>query len=164
MKSLILKLNRTVFEMWTGIIIYGLVCELGVLLVPLKKVYSISLWCGIVTALAASFHMWWSINRALEAGEAEAPKKMSVQYIIRYTCLVIVLGIFGMSVGSYVLATFLGILGVKAGAYLQPITKKISVFIYGEEILPPIIYEDDALENGALMGEGGNPSTNKSPV
>lgn len=142
MRSLILKLNRTVFEMWTGILIYGLVCELGVFLVPSKGVYSISLWCGIATALIASFHMWWSINRALEAGEAEASKKMSVQYIIRYMCLVIVLGVFGVMTGSYVLATFVGILGVKAGAYLQPVTKKISVFIYGEEVLPPVIYED----------------------
>lgn len=132
------RINRTVFEIWTGIIIFGFLCEFGVFFIPSKVIYSVCLLVGILTAVLASYHMWWSIDRSLDYG-VDAPKKLSMHFMIRYIFLIIVLGIMGFRFGSYVLVTFVGIMGMKAGAYLQPVTKKLSTLLYGEEILPPVI-------------------------
>lgn len=130
--------DRYVFDLWIGILAFGVICELGVFFAPSKGNYTVCLWVGIITALCAAYHMWWSIDRAFDYGDA-APKKMSIQFIIRYMVFVIVLGIMGVLFGSYVLITFLGIVSIKASAYMEPLSKKLSVLIYGEEILPPVI-------------------------
>lgn len=131
-------IDRYVFELWIGIILFGLVCELGVFLADNKASYTVCLLVGIITALIAAYHMWWSIDRSFDYG-ADAAKKMSIQFIIRYLFFVIVLGIMGMLYGAYVLISFLGLLSIKASAYMEPFTKKMSIRIYGEEILPPVI-------------------------
>jgi len=132
-------IDRYVFELWLGIILFGIVCEVGVFCVKDKASYSICLLVGILAALVSAYHMWWSIDRSLEAGEAEAAKKMSVQYIIRYIFYIIVLGTMGVLFSNYVLVTFLGLMSIKASSYMEPFLKKFSVMIYGEEILPPVI-------------------------
>ena len=140
-------INRTVFELWVGILLFGIVCEFVVFLVSNKMAYSICLLVGIIAAIAASWHMWWSINRSFDQGVENAPKSMSIQFIFRYIFLIVVLGCMGLCFGSYVLATFLGIMGMKAAAYMQPLTKKVSTLVYGEEILPPVIeylYDDES--------------------
>lgn len=153
------KINRTVFELWVGILIYGILCQFIVLLVKDKIAFSICLWSGIVCAILSAFHMWWSLERALDLDEGGAIKNMRVQFVIRYFVLVLVLGAMGVIFGSYVLATFLGIVGVKASAYIHFITHRISTMIYGEEILPPVIenlYEYEELQNTADgQGKGG---------
>lgn len=131
-----MKINRTVFELWTGIVIYTLLCQIIAFFVNDPANYSICLWVGSVTAIVSAYHMWWTIDMALSFGEADAPKKMSVQYVIRYICLVIILGIMGVRFGNYCIVTFVGILGIKVSAYLHPITRKIANLVYGEEILP----------------------------
>lgn len=94
-----------------------------------------------------SFHLWWSLDRAFELDEASAAKSARIQFLLRYLFLIIVLTVSGLFFKEYVLATFVGITGTKIGAYLQPLTKKISTKIYGVEILPPIIeYIDDEKE------------------
>ena len=130
------KINRTVFELWIGIIAFGLVCLIADIFVPDKITYLICLLIGIITALAAAYHMWWSIDRALDEGEGAATKKIRLQFVYRYLALIIVLGATGIFFGEYVLGTFAGIVGIKVSAYLQPLAKKISNLVYGEEILP----------------------------
>ena len=46
-----------------------------------------------------------------------------------------------LSAGN-LLTAFIGVMGLKVSAYLQPVTKKISRAVYGEEILPDIITEN----------------------
>ena len=143
MKKMTEKINRTLFELGIGILIFGVVCQLVVFFIKDKAGYSIGLWIGIVTALLAAIHMWWSIDRGLNFGEKAAVSYLTKHNMIRYAAIIIVIVVVAVTKIGNPLATFLGIMGLKAGAYLQPLTKKISRCIYGEEILPPLIEEPD---------------------
>lgn len=139
---MIKKLNRTLFELWIGIAFLGLLMMVVIFFVPSKVDYAVSLLVGIVTAIIASWHMWWSFDRALSRDVENAMKSARIQYLYRYLFLILVLGAMGVIFGEYVLATFAGISCMKFSAYLQPFTKKISTLVYGVEILPEIIYPD----------------------
>ncbi len=143
MKKMTEKINRTLFELGIGILIFGIVCQLFVVFVQGKAGYSIGLWIGIVTALVAAFHMWWSLDRGLDFGEKAAVSYLTKHNMIRYAVIIIVIVVVAVTKVGNPLSAFLGIMGLKAGAYLQPLTKKISRCIYGEEILPPLIEEPD---------------------
>ena len=69
MKEKITKINRTLFELETGILIYGAVCQIFVFLPEDKAKYSLGLWMGVLIAAVSAFHMWWSLDRALDLGE-----------------------------------------------------------------------------------------------
>lgn len=141
MKEKITRINRTLFELETGIVIFGAVCQLFVFLIEDKAAYSLGLWMGILVAGLSAFHMWWSLDRALELPERAAVKSMSTHNILRYVFITAVLALIAISGIANPLSAFLGIMGLKASAYLHFITKKISTMIYGEEILPPLIEE-----------------------
>ena len=141
MKKKITQINRTLFELETGILIFGAVCQLLVLLIGNKPGYSLGLWIGIVTAMAGAFHMWWSLDRALDLPEKAAVKSMSTHNIIRYLIFVLVVGAAAVTRTANPLLVFLGIMSIKASAYMHFLTQKISVKIYGEEILPPLVEE-----------------------
>ncbi|MBR5583379.1 MAG: hypothetical protein IKW21_02500, partial [Lachnospiraceae bacterium] len=85
----------------------------------------LGLWYGVFLALAAAIHMWWGLDRALTLGDAAGKYAMS-QNMIRYGVIVVAFGVLCLlDIGSP-LAAFAGIMGLKAGAYLQPFTHKIS--------------------------------------
>lgn len=141
MKMIIDKVNRTLFELEVGILIFGVVCQLFVFLPEEKAGYSIGLWIGIITAAAAAFHMWYTLDKGLDFDEKSAIGYLGRQNIIRYLVIVIVLIAVAASGIGNPLSAFLGVMGLKAAAYMQPFTKKISKLLYGEEILPEIIEE-----------------------
>lgn len=141
MKEKITRINRTLFELEVGIVIFGLVCQIFALGFKDKAGYSLGLWLGIGIAMLGAFHMWWSLDRALELPEKAAVKAMSTHNILRYGFIAVALALIAVSGIAHPLATFLGIMGLKASAYMHFITKKISTLIYGEEILPPLIEE-----------------------
>lgn len=141
MKEKITRINRTLFELETGILLFGVVCQLLVFLLKDKLSYSLGLWMGILIAMISAFHMWWSLDRALELPERAAVKSMSTHNILRYIFITAALVLIAISEIADPLSAFLGIMGLKASAYMHFITKKISVVIYGEEILPPLIEE-----------------------
>lgn len=141
MKEKITKINRTLFELETGILIYGVVCQLFVFLVKDKAQYSLGLWMGVLIAAASAFHMWWSLDRALDLGERQAVKVMSTHNILRYLFIVVALVLIAIGGRANPLAAFLGIMGLKVSAYMHFFTQKISTKIYGEEVLPPLIEE-----------------------
>lgn len=136
----------------------GLVLQLAVFFVPDKGAYSICLWMGVPAAMICSFHMWWSLDRALDNPE-KATKTLGLNYAIRYLFMILVLGAAGIWFGPYVLATFASLVGIKAAAYLQPVTKKLSTLVYGEEILPERIENLDEYEEQQkllkMQEEGG---------
>ena len=144
MKATIMKMNRTLFELQAGILIFGVTCQLFVFLVKDKAGYSIGLWIGIVTALFAAFHMWRSLDKGLDLESKAAVSYLSRQNIIRYILIIIVIVVVAVTKIGNPLSAFLGIMGLKAGAYLQPLTGKFSRHIYGEEMLPDLIEEPDA--------------------
>lgn len=140
------RINRTVFELWCGIIAFGVLCMAATFFVSDKLKYIVCLLIGIMSALAAAYHMWWALDRALDEGEGAATKKIRLQFVYRYLTLIVILGATGIFFGEYVLGTFAGIVGIKVAAYLQPLEKKISTLVYGEEILPEKIeylYDED---------------------
>lgn len=141
MKEKITRINRTLFELETGIVIFGAVCLLFVFLVRDKAGYGFGLLLGILTAMLGAFHMWWSLDRALDLPERAAVKSMSVHNILRYVVIAAVLALTAISGAANPLAAFLGIMGLKASAYMHFITQKISTTVYGEEILPPLMEE-----------------------
>lgn len=145
MKEKITKINRTLFELETGILLFGVACQLFVFLIKDKVSYSLGLWMGILIAVISAFHMWWSLDRALELPERAAVKSMSIHNILRYLFITAALILIAVSGIANPVSAFLGIMGLKASAYMHFITRKISVAIYGEEILPPLI-EEPAIE------------------
>lgn len=134
-------MNRTLFELEAGILIFGVVCQMFILLIMNRPGYSLGLWIGIVAAVFGACHMWWSLDRALELPEKAAVRSMSTHNIIRYLIFVLVVGAAAVTQTANPLFIFLGIMSIKASAYMQFLTKKISLKIYGEEILPPLVEE-----------------------
>lgn len=141
MKEKITKINRTLFELETGILLFGAVCQMFVILLKDKGAYSLGLWMGILIAAISAFHMWWSLDRALDLSERAAVKLMSTHNILRYLFITVALIAVAISGLANPLSAFLGIMGLKASAYMHFFTKKISTMFYGEEILPPLIDE-----------------------
>lgn len=146
MKALILKINRTLFELETGILIFAFVCQLVILPFKDRISYSIGLWIGVLTALFCAWHMWRALDRGLEMGEKGAVSYLSRQNIIRYVLIVIILIMTAAWKIGDPIAAFIGIMGLKVSAYMQFLTKKISKLFYGEEILPKIMIEEPAVE------------------
>ncbi len=139
MREKIIRINRTLFELETGILIFGLVCQLFVLFTEDKAGYSLGLWLGILTAAVSAFHMWWSLDRALDYPEKEAVKSLSTHNILRYGFIVVVFTLIAISGTANPLSAFLGIMGLKASAYMHFITRKVSKMIYGpEEVSAPM--------------------------
>lgn len=146
MKKIVLGINRTLFELEVGILIFGGLCQLFVFLTKDKLSYSLGLWVGIITAAFAAFHMWWTLDKGLDLEEKSAVGYLGRQNVIRYVVIVAVIVTAAVSGVVNPLSAFLGVMGLKVSAYMQPLTKKISRRIYGEEILPDLIEEPDAVQ------------------
>ncbi len=146
MKKIVLGINRTLFELEVGILIFGGLCQLFVFLPKDKLSYSLGLWVGIITAAFAAFHMWWTLDKGLDLEEKSAVGYLGRQNVIRYVVIVAVIVTAAVSGVVNPLSAFLGVMGLKVSAYMQPLTKKISRRIYGEEILPDLIEEPDAVQ------------------
>jgi len=126
MKERITRINRSLFELGTGILIFGIVGQLVLLFFPGRGLYSAA-------------DMWWALDRGLDLGQQGATKKMLIHYMIRYMGIAIVLVIIALTDTLNPLITFAGIMGLKIGAYLNFFAKKVSTWIYGEEILPDLV-------------------------
>ena len=125
-----LKINTTLLELCSGIVLYGVVGQIIVLIISREPKYSIGFWVGILLAVLGSIHMWWALDRGLEMASKDAMKTVGAQSIIRYLVVVaaaILLGVCGL--GDPV-AVVIGYLGMKAGAYMQPFTHKIGLKIF----------------------------------
>ena len=120
-----IKSNLTLLEMWVGIVLFLIVCQLTVVwFVPDKSDFSIGLWLGGLMAILATFHLSISLERALDFNEGGAKKHMVIQNLVRYFVLIIFLVLLMITDFANPLAAFLGLMGVKAGAYLQPLLHK----------------------------------------
>lgn len=146
MAALIQKVNRTLFELETGIVIFGLVCQIILLLFKDAGNLSAGLWIGIITAFLGAIHMWWTLEKGLDLGEKGAVSYLSRQNIIRYIVIVLVLGFTAVYKTGNPLTAFLGVMGLKASAYMQPLTKKISKIFYGEDKPSEVNAEEPATQ------------------
>ena len=130
------KVDETLKELMTGILLFVLMCLLiGIWFVPSAVKYLLGLLIGLLLAEGAAVHMYWSLKSNLErnAGNAGAANSYSVKSsMIRYGVILLVFFVICLTDVAYPLAVFLGLMGLKAGAYLQPYTRKY-LFHKGEE-------------------------------
>lgn len=129
------KMNRTLLEMWLGMLFFGVLCEGVAWLFQLSKhlFFSKSLWFGIALAIAATQHMYTTLDRALDFGEAYAQKKIFLGYLFRYGLLVVVIAVVGYTKVMDPLIVFLGYMSLKVTVYLQPLTHKLCNKVFQEE-------------------------------
>ena len=119
------EINAVLFEMITGIITFGLLCQITIVwFVNPKPGFSIALWIGIAVAIGYSLHMWWSIERYLYMG-VHAVSYARKYMALRYMAVAIVLALAALTNVVQLLAVFLGIMGIKAGALMQPLLRKV---------------------------------------
>ena len=129
-KEIKIKIDATLFDLCLGIFLYGVVCQIIVLFFSRKPEYSIGLWIGVVLAAAGSVHMWWTIDRSLDMASRDASKTVGPQNLLRYFLLVAIMALLAVSGFADPLFAFLGYMGMKASAYMQPFTRKISSKVF----------------------------------
>lgn len=139
MKERITRINRSLFELETGILIFGIAGQLILFFFVGRGFYSAAWWIGIATAAGCAVDMWWALDRGLDLEQQGATKKIMIHYMIRYVVIAIVLVIVALTDTLNPLITFAGVMGLKIGAYLNFFAKKVSTWIYGEEILPDLV-------------------------
>lgn len=151
--------NRTLLELWTGIIFLGIICEIAgaVLLCFLiegsQLIYALSLWLGIALSLVSTIHMYKSLDKALDYDEGTAKKKIYASYMLRYILLVFIFAAICITGVLNPLVSFLGYMMLKVGALIQPQTHKFYNRLFHETDPVPMTQEEyDALreaENAA---------------
>ena len=140
--------NRTLLEMNIGLVFWGLVCQLaGIFFTSDKLIYSFGIWFGIALGMVNVLHMYRTLDRGLDMGEA-ATKVIFRGYMIRYVLLVVIFGIIMVTNVINPLVVFLAYMGVKVTALLQPITHKLCNKIFHEtdpvpEPLPEEVSEEE---------------------
>lgn len=123
------KINETLAELMTGIILAGIVIQLVQILVCTINPYfwdsavpfAVGLWIGVVTAIGLAIHMYCSINKALDMITNDAESYMRRAYLIRTAAILVVAGVVTFLKAGHVMAVFLGVLCLKFGAFLQPL-------------------------------------------
>lgn len=120
-KRLTDQISPTLLELWLGMLLYGLLIQI-ILLVATKQrlYYSIGLWTGIVMAIFLGGMILYSINRAVDRDEEHAKSYTFGQYCMRMAVSIVVFAILAwFHIGSLVTA-FIGVLSLKLSAYAQP--------------------------------------------
>ena len=120
------KMDKTLKELLIGIIGAGFLFQVTIVwFVKNRASYSVGLWIGVLLAAFLAWHMWKTIDEALDMGEAGAQKIMRKQSMLRYIIIIAVLAVLMCTKSINPLAAFLGVMTLKVAAYLQPITHKV---------------------------------------
>lgn len=117
--------NDTLKEMLCGMLLYGAVGQIVILLFIKGAGISLGWWAGVLTAMGCGYQMWWSLDRALDLPESEASKKMMTYSMLRYVAIVAIMAIIMVTEVANPLAAVFGVFALKAGAYLQPLMHKL---------------------------------------
>lgn len=142
------KKNRTLLELQTGIIFIGVICQFaGAFIVEHQGYYAKSLWFGILMALAASIHMYRTLDRGLDYG-ADASKVIFRGYLFRYAFLVFVLAVVMVTKVMNPLVLFMGYMSLKVAAFLQPFTHKLCNGVFHETDPVPVPLPEEEASGG----------------
>lgn len=141
------KRNRTLLELWTGIVFLGIVCQaVGLVISHLvhysKLIYSLSLWTGVLMCIASSIHMYHTLDRALDYDGGTATKRITAAYMTRYFVIVILFAVICITDYLNPLIVFLGYMTLKFGAFLQPSVHKMYNRLFGETDPIPVTEEE----------------------
>lgn len=123
----LIKTNKTLRELICGILVFGFVCEVLLLIFTKNKAYnSIGLIIGILISLICAVHMAWGIDIAVNLDEKSSIAFTRKYTVIRYLLMCVVLAVVGIfDFGSPVTLIF-GYMGLKMGAYLNPLIHRLS--------------------------------------
>ena len=126
------SINRALLELNMGIIFVGVVCQVvGIILTSNKIYYSMSLWFGVLLAVVTSYHMYRTLDKALDMG-IEASKIVISSNVIRYFVIVVIFTMIMITQIMNPLIVFLGFITLKVAAYLQPFTHKFCNILFHE--------------------------------
>ena len=141
------RADRTLLEMHTGMMVYGIVCQTaGVFFAKDQMRYASSLWFGILFAVTASIHMARTLDRAL-TDSASASKMITRGYIFRYLMVIVVLAVISVTDVMSTLIVFLGYMSLKITAYLQPFTHRFYNMLFHEtDPVPQALPEEETRE------------------
>lgn len=119
------NLNETLAELLLGTLMTGILLWGIIIWFAERKIYfSIGIGIGVLLALLAAVHMYWSLEHGMVLGDG-ATKYLLSQNMVRYGVIIVVFGILCVVDAGNPIAAFGGIMCLKAGAYLQPFTHKI---------------------------------------
>ncbi len=151
------NVNRTLLEMWTGIVFLGLVCQgAGAFLAKDQVRYAGSLWFGILLASVSVFHMYRTLDRALALDEEAASKAIFRGYMTRYVCLIAILGIIMLTDVLNPLIVFMAYMSLKVTALMQPLTHKFYNAVFHEtDPEPTPLEEENSAGAPSVTLEGG---------
>lgn len=154
------KINRTLLEMELGILFWGIACQtVGAFFVKDGLYYAKSLWFGILFGAASLFHMYRSLDRALDLPEKDANKRIFRAYLIRYVLFASILFIIMITEVMNPLIVFLAYMGMKVAAFLQPITHKLcnKLFHETDPVPQPLTEEESCGGEDEVSGAGQDP-------
>lgn len=159
----LIKTNRTLRELMYGILAFGIVCEVLLLIFTKQKAYnSIGLIAGIIISLICAVHMAWGIDIAVNLDEKSSIAFTRKYTVIRYLIMCVILALIGITdIGSPV-TLILGYMGLKAGAYMNPLIHKLGGADDTGVVLKDEISDDteinitDNINNKFSVDEGDN--------
>ena len=123
----LLKENETLRELLFGILFFGLFAQILLAVFTERRLYhAIGLWTGILVACIMAVHMAVTLNDAVSLGEKGAAGYLQKKSVIRYVLVCALIVVLGITDFGNPVTYFLGVMGLKIGAYLQPVTHKLT--------------------------------------
>lgn len=148
------RINRTVLELATGVLVIGILAQgIGAFVAEDGARYAKSLWFGILLALANSWHMYRTLDRALDRGEKAASKMIFRGYLFRYAMMIAFLAVIMITEVMNPLVVFFAYLSLKVSAFLQPLTHRFYLFLFHETDPVPRSLEEIEAEEAARHAE-----------
>ena len=144
------KTDRTLLEMHTGMLLFGLICQIvGAFITKNQLRYAESLWFGILFAAVGSIHMARTLDRALIDPSCTA-KVLTRGYILRYIAVAAIFIAISLTGVLNPLIVFLGYMSMKVTAYLQPLTHKFynKLFHETDPVPQPLPEEEEGEREG----------------
>ena len=142
MKNTLKKINRTVLEMDLGILFLGVSAQI---------IGAFILWFGVLLALVSTYHMYRSLDRALDQPEKTATKMIIRAYVLRYVMLIFfLLVMMKTGVMNPLIFFFTYVICMKVTAFLQPLTHKLCNKLFHEtDPIPQAMPEETAEDKTA---------------
>ena len=128
----LIKKNKTLQELFIGIVLVGVLIEV-LLLIFTKNIFynSIGLVVGFIVSIGCAIHMAWGIEIAVMLDEKSSIAITRKYTVIRYMIMCVALVAVGVTdIGSPVTLIF-GFLTLKMGAYINPFIHTIITKIFG---------------------------------
>ncbi|MCI7812108.1 MAG: ATP synthase subunit I [Lachnospiraceae bacterium] len=114
------KMSPVLKEIILGILICGVVFQLSLMWLAEDKLrYTTGLWIGVIFSVFKIIHMECSVQNALERDQKGAANYTRMMYGLRMIITVVVIGVTWYFNLGNIIALFLGMMTLQAGAFLQ---------------------------------------------